>query len=328
MIVRLLYTLLFFWVNQSATLQGTPQNSSPRVRVTWQTEKGLRISGNDPVYPAIAIAAHIEGVVRLRAIISTDGSTKDLAYISGPPLLMRSAMVAVSTWHFKPAAVNGIPVEVETNVFVYFFLSGHDANTLLSQYRKNLEKRPNDPKAHADLAYKLLAVGQVDESISEFQKALALQSNDAAFHFGLGSALQGNGQMDAAVAQYREGLSIKPKDANARAELASLLEDDDDLDGAITEYKTALQQEPRGPRLHYDLARALALKGDLDAAIEEFRHAIHDGSDFAEAHYELGLALEKKGDMHDALKEYKNAASQSPNEQKYRDARDRLSSQQ
>jgi TonB family protein len=324
MLVCLLCTLLFSCVNQGAALQGTPQNSSPRVRVTWQTEKELRISGNEPVYPAIAIAAHVEGVVRLRAIISADGSTKELAYLSGPPLLMRSAMEAVRTWHFKPAAVNGIPVEVETNVFVYFFLGHSNASSSLSGYRKNVEKKPNDAKAHGDLAYELLAMEQIDESINEFRKALALRPKDADLHFGLGNALQANGDVDGAVAEYRQGLSIKPHDTTAHAAFAGLLEDGGNLDGAIAEYKTALQQEPRRSDLHYNLGRALTAKGDVDAAIQEFQHAIHEGFGGSETHYQLGIALEKKGEVHEALKEYKNAASQSPNEQKYRDARDRL----
>jgi len=319
MLLGLFCALIFSHANQ----QAPTQKSSP-LQVPWQTELQLWVSGNKPAYPQIATLAQVEGVVRVRATVATDGSTKDLVYLSGPPILMKSAMDAVRTWHFRPTIVNGVPVEVEVTMMVDFFLVGHDANTLVSESRRNVEKKPNDAKAHADFAFELLTVGQADESVAEFRKALALRPNDTSCDFGLGNALEVEGNLTAAIAAYRQGLSIKPGDTDHRTELASLLEDAGDLDGAIAEYKTAIEQEPRQPTLHYELGLALSKKGDSNAAIREFRHAIHEGFGTAETHYQLGIALEKQGNLHDALKEYKDAVSHAPNEQRYRDARDRL----
>ena len=71
-----------------------------------------------------AKTAHISGTVVLHAIIGTDGTVQDLQYISGPPLLMRSAMDAVHQWRYKPTMLNGEPVEVDTTVQVVFTLGG------------------------------------------------------------------------------------------------------------------------------------------------------------------------------------------------------------
>jgi periplasmic protein TonB len=94
----------------------------------------LRIGGNvmqaslvhqvTPVYPQIAKTAHISGTVVLHAIIGTDGTVQDLQYISGPPLLMRSAMDAVHQWRYKPTMLNGEPVQVDTTISVVFTLGG------------------------------------------------------------------------------------------------------------------------------------------------------------------------------------------------------------
>jgi protein TonB len=94
----------------------------------------LRIGGNvmqaslvhqvTPVYPQIAKTAHISGTVILHAIIGTDGTVQDLQYISGPPLLMRSAMDAVHQWRYKPTMLNGEPVQVDTTISVVFTLGG------------------------------------------------------------------------------------------------------------------------------------------------------------------------------------------------------------
>jgi protein TonB len=76
-----------------------------------------------PQYPAIAKAAHIQGIVVLQATISKSGSIQNLRVISGPPALQRAAMDAVRSWRYKPYLLNGEPVEVETTINVVFNLS-------------------------------------------------------------------------------------------------------------------------------------------------------------------------------------------------------------
>ena len=77
-----------------------------------------------PAYPQIAKTAHISGTVVLHAIIGTDGTVQDLQYISGPPLLMRSAMDAVKQWRYRPTMLNGEAVQVDTTISVVFTLGG------------------------------------------------------------------------------------------------------------------------------------------------------------------------------------------------------------
>jgi protein TonB len=98
------------------------------------TPKSIRVGGNvaqanlirqvTPVYPPIAKTAHISGTVLLHAIIGKDGTVQDLQYISGPPLLMKSAMDAVRQWRYKPTLLNGEPVDVDTTISVVFTLGG------------------------------------------------------------------------------------------------------------------------------------------------------------------------------------------------------------
>jgi TonB family protein len=76
-----------------------------------------------PVYPPIAKTAHIEGTVVLRAVIAKDGTVQDVSFVSGPPLLLRSAMDAVKQWTYQPTLLKGAPVAVETTLEVDFKLS-------------------------------------------------------------------------------------------------------------------------------------------------------------------------------------------------------------
>ncbi len=81
-----------------------------------------RLVKTDPVYPAVAKAAHISGTVVLNVTISKTGEIEDMILVSGPPLLQKSAMDAVGSWKYKPFLVSGQPVDVHTQVHVVYSL--------------------------------------------------------------------------------------------------------------------------------------------------------------------------------------------------------------
>jgi len=73
-----------------------------------------------PVYPPVAKAANISGIVILHAVISTQGTVTALEVVSGPDMLRSAALEAVRQWTYKPYVLNGTPVEVHTTVTVNF----------------------------------------------------------------------------------------------------------------------------------------------------------------------------------------------------------------
>jgi periplasmic protein TonB len=77
----------------------------------------------NPVYPPTAKRAHVQGTVVLHAIIGKDGKVNQLAYVSGPAMLLSATMNAVRQWKYKPFLVNGEPVEVDT-IIVFTFTLG------------------------------------------------------------------------------------------------------------------------------------------------------------------------------------------------------------
>ena len=76
-----------------------------------------------PVYPVEALEENISGRVLLHAVIGLDGAVKDLRLIDGHPLLAPAAIEAVSQWRYKPTLLNGVGVEVATEVAVNFTLT-------------------------------------------------------------------------------------------------------------------------------------------------------------------------------------------------------------
>jgi protein TonB len=85
---------------------------------------GMIISKPEPVYPAIAKAAHVQGAVILHAIISKQGTIEQLSIVSGNGMLVNAARDAVSRWRYRPYLLNGEPTEVETSITVNFTFTG------------------------------------------------------------------------------------------------------------------------------------------------------------------------------------------------------------
>jgi TonB family protein len=94
------------------------------IRVSSGAMRGNLISKVDPVYPADARAAGIQGSVVLRAVISKTGTIEDLKVVSGPVELTASAIDAVKQWKYLPYLLNGEPVEVDTTITVNYTLMG------------------------------------------------------------------------------------------------------------------------------------------------------------------------------------------------------------
>ncbi|MGA8439742.1 MAG: energy transducer TonB [Candidatus Sulfotelmatobacter sp.] len=77
----------------------------------------------NPVYPADARSAHIQGTVVLQAEISKTGDIKDLELVDSPIELAASAVDAVRQWKYKPYLLMGQPVTVDTQIQVNYQLS-------------------------------------------------------------------------------------------------------------------------------------------------------------------------------------------------------------
>jgi periplasmic protein TonB len=109
----------------SSTPVAVPKIATPqRVRVSQGVTQGLLIRKVQPVYPALARQARIQGTVLLQAQISKTGDIENLQALSGHPMLVPAAIDAVKQWKYKPYILNGEPVEVDTQVTVNFTLGG------------------------------------------------------------------------------------------------------------------------------------------------------------------------------------------------------------
>ncbi|HEV2418772.1 MAG TPA: energy transducer TonB [Terriglobia bacterium] len=94
-----------------------------RIVVGGVVEAAKAIYRPAPAYPPLAKMARLQGVVRLEAVIGKNGRIQNLRVIDGNPLLIEAALDAVKQWRYEPTLLDGVPVEVATEIDVDFNLS-------------------------------------------------------------------------------------------------------------------------------------------------------------------------------------------------------------
>jgi periplasmic protein TonB len=92
------------------------------VRVGGDLKPPRRIYAIDPEYPFIAKQAKVQGTVVIDAVIDEQGNVVQAHVVSGPGLLLASALEAVGKWKYEPTRLNGQPISVEMHVEVHFVL--------------------------------------------------------------------------------------------------------------------------------------------------------------------------------------------------------------
>jgi TonB family protein len=58
---------------------------------------------SQPTYPDLARKVHLQGVVKVEAVVRANGSVKSTRVVGGNPVLVDAATDAVSKWKFEPS---------------------------------------------------------------------------------------------------------------------------------------------------------------------------------------------------------------------------------
>jgi len=102
-----------------------PKENRPKapIRVGGRVREPKLILQVDPAYPPLAKQIHLQGTVVIDAILDEQGNVIEAKVMSGPPLLIQSALDAVRKWRYEPTYLNDQPVPVQLNVIVTFRLN-------------------------------------------------------------------------------------------------------------------------------------------------------------------------------------------------------------
>lgn len=112
---RYLAALFMCFVLLQARPQGKPLLSEAEAREHLSTKQ-------DPIYPPIAKAAHVQGEVVVQVEIGVDGKVTSTKALSGPEMLRGAATDAVKVWVFTPFIQNGQATAISAKLVMPFSL--------------------------------------------------------------------------------------------------------------------------------------------------------------------------------------------------------------
>jgi protein TonB len=94
--------------------------STARARTAEMVTPPTKIKNVQPVYPAIARAANVEGSVVLVVDIDAGGKVSDARVVRSVPLLDQAALNAVKQWEYSPMRRGDVAVPTTMTVTVNF----------------------------------------------------------------------------------------------------------------------------------------------------------------------------------------------------------------
>jgi periplasmic protein TonB len=98
------------------------QPSLARMNISQGVSQGLLIKRVQPRYPQNALSMRLQGAVQLDATIDKEGKIVNLKVLKGDALLAHAATDAVRQWRYKPYYLDGVPVDIQTQITVNFKL--------------------------------------------------------------------------------------------------------------------------------------------------------------------------------------------------------------
>jgi TonB family protein len=82
----------------------------------------LLLSQVPPEYPAVAKLNYLQGQVRLRLVVSSEGTVSRAHALEGNPLLAAAALSSAYRWRYRPFVTEGAPAPFTTFVDITFAL--------------------------------------------------------------------------------------------------------------------------------------------------------------------------------------------------------------
>jgi TonB family protein len=215
----------------------------------------------DPVYPAIAKAAAVQGEVKISVVIDGAGQVASEKVVSGPPMLQQAALDAVKKWRFTPFEVNGTATQTTTTLTIPFYLEKRDGGPTPDQEKAAQAWFPLSDKCRS-----ALKAQNTQDSLDYCKQALemALKAGDlsSSDQLAMLESYQSYGHALLAAGRLQEALAAEDKAVDvAKAHLK-----DTDQEYAMPFYWRAIAEAQLG---HGETASA-----DLTIAEETHRKAI------------------------------------------------------
>jgi tetratricopeptide (TPR) repeat protein len=150
--------------------------------------------------------------------------------------------------------------------------SMHNYDGALVEYKKAIDKAPNDPSAHIHMANAFWSISKWDSARAEFEAGLVHDPNNCTAHWKLGNTiLEANGEPGEALTHLNKAVELCPELMQARVDRARTWIKTGKQSNALPDLLLAEKESPDEPSIHFLLAAVYRSQGRTTAAQEETR---------------------------------------------------------
>lgn len=188
-----------------------------------------------------------------------------------------------------------------------------------TEYRRILDKQPNNAKAHAHLAIIYVKRDQFDKAAEEFRKVIKIDPEASQAHLDLAQTLTRLEKPEQAIMEYREALRSDPGFVTAHFQLGLLYGRRNRNKEAADCFEKAVKYDPNLLLGYVNLAHVRIQLGQFDEAIKASEKAVALAPDSVDARLNYGTALAGKKKYKDAIAQYLLAQKIRPDDQRVQD---------
>jgi protein O-GlcNAc transferase len=189
---------------------------------------------------------------------------------------------------------------------------GHDDATAVKLISAAIQKKPEIPVFHYNLAEALISTGSIDEAIVAYRRAIDLAPEYFEAHNNLANALNATHRYIEAESPARAAIDLMPSEAAPWNNLGNTLRGLRRGDEALAAYQTAIAKRPQFLEAINNLAMCLCWLNRLPEGIDKFHEAIRLMPANADLHNNLGTALTQLGRFEEAGASFQTAIDIKP----------------
>jgi tetratricopeptide (TPR) repeat protein len=150
--------------------------------------------------------------------------------------------------------------------------SMHNYDSALVEYKKAIDKAPQQPGTHMHMANAYWLIGKWGSAETEFKAELAVDPNNCTAHWKLAnSMLEANESNDEALAELNQSIDRCPALMQARVDRARALIRLGKHADAFSDLQMAVKETPGEPTIHFLLASVYRAEGKTAEAQQEMQ---------------------------------------------------------
>jgi tetratricopeptide (TPR) repeat protein len=175
-----------------------------------------------------------------------------------------------------------------------FEMSDAEKQKLVEDYKKAEKAKAvsGEVKVAFDAGLQLAQQGKYEEAIVEYKKALEKDPEQAYIHANLADALSKTNKNDEALEAYQKAITLRPDDPALFTNMGVLLGKMGKTKESQDMFKKAAAMNPQAAAQNfYNLGATLVNSGNADGAADAFRQSVAADPNYAESYFQLGLCL-------------------------------------